>query len=163
MFVWKDKNKLKRDWSWPIYRDRERLGQWLWRSWLSSRFQYQRSAVRIQPSAILSTIHCIEELYWKDENKEKRGREWPNFRKDWERLKTGSRPNVNAKTSKDIVYLIIKLGLFYCLRARAYSGQLFQLSKWGPRDQSLLGNRWFGLWKIEVKLDWTVPRSVRAN
>ena len=38
-------------------------GQWLWLSWWSGRFQFQRSAVRIQSSAkiyIEFTVNCIE-------------------------------------------------------------------------------------------------------
>ena len=51
-------------------------GQWLWLSWQSSRFRLQRSADRIQSSAkLILNVHC--QLCWKDENKEKRGQEWP--------------------------------------------------------------------------------------
>ena len=32
-------------------------GQWLWHSWQSGRFQFQRSAVRIQSSAIFYNEH----------------------------------------------------------------------------------------------------------
>ena len=45
-------------------------GQWLWFSWLSDCFWFQRSPARIQSSTkIILDIYC--ELYWKDENKEK--------------------------------------------------------------------------------------------
>ena len=58
----------------------ESRGQWLWLSWLSSCFHLQRSAVRIQSLAqFIWNIHC--QLYWKDEKKEKRGREWPTLKK----------------------------------------------------------------------------------
>ena len=41
------------------------LGQWLWLSWQSGNFQYQRSTVRIQSLANLYkkhlfTVNCIE-------------------------------------------------------------------------------------------------------
>ena len=41
----------------------------------------QRSAVRLptSPKFLLNNDYC--QLYWKDENKEKRGREWPIFLK----------------------------------------------------------------------------------
>ena len=47
------------------------FGQWLWLSWLSSRFQYQRSEVRVLSSAkfTLNIVYC--QLYWKDKNKDK--------------------------------------------------------------------------------------------
>ena len=51
----------------------------VWLSWESGRFQYQRSAVRIQSSAKfiehLFTVNCIE----KTKINKKRGREWPIF------------------------------------------------------------------------------------
>ena len=55
--------------------------QWLWLSWQSGRFQYQRFESRnrqifIEHLYLLSTV-----LYLKDENKRKRGREWPIFKK----------------------------------------------------------------------------------
>ena len=40
---------------------------WLWRSWQSGRFQYQRSAVRIQSF----TNFISHQLQYRDENKEK--------------------------------------------------------------------------------------------
>ena len=36
------------------------LGQWLWLSWQSGHFQFQRSVVRIPSSANVYTINCIE-------------------------------------------------------------------------------------------------------
>ena len=57
------------------------IGQWLWRSWQSSHFRYQRTRVRIQSSATfiehLFTVNCVE----KTKIKRKRGREWPILKK----------------------------------------------------------------------------------
>ena len=55
------------------------MGAVVWHSWQSGCFRLQRSEVRIQSLAILFTISCIKNLYCKDENKEKRGQERPNF------------------------------------------------------------------------------------
>ena len=56
-------------------------GQWLWSSWQSGRFQFQRTRVQIQSSATfiehLFTVNCLEKRRkWR-----KRGREWPIFLK----------------------------------------------------------------------------------
>ena len=66
----KTKNKWKRGQGWPIFKKKafwksfEYKGQWLWLSWQSGCFQYQRSAVQIQSSAKfieqLYTVNCIE-------------------------------------------------------------------------------------------------------
>ena len=71
--VWGPSNKLL------VVGTIKTIGQWLLLSWLSSPFQHQRSAVQIQSSAkfTLNIVYC--QLFWKDENKEKRGREWPIF------------------------------------------------------------------------------------
>ena len=48
------------------------LGQWLWLSWQSGRFRYQRSAVRIQTSAhfyrtfIYCQLYCFEKTKIKE-------------------------------------------------------------------------------------------------
>ena len=61
-------------------RKREGMGQKLWRSWQSSRIQYQRSAVRIQSLAIFFTNNCNKNCIEKTKNKEKKARnQWPNF------------------------------------------------------------------------------------
>ena len=43
--------------------DKEIPGQWLWRSWQSGHFRYQRTRVRIQSSATfiehLFTVNCV--------------------------------------------------------------------------------------------------------
>ena len=50
-------------------------GKWLWLSCWQS-FQLQRSTVRIQSSAnFILNVYCRQR--WKDENKDKRGRQWP--------------------------------------------------------------------------------------
>ena len=63
----------------------EGLGQWLWLSWQSGRFRYQRSAVRIQTPAnfyrtciIYCQLYCIE----KKKIKEKEAGNGP-FKKDY--------------------------------------------------------------------------------
>ena len=43
---------------------------------------YQRSEVRIESSAKFILSNVYYQLYWKDENKEKRGRERPIYKKD---------------------------------------------------------------------------------
>ena len=50
---WKDENKEKRGREWPIFKKNKRspFWQWLWLSWQSGCFQYQRSKVWIQSSA----------------------------------------------------------------------------------------------------------------
>ena len=69
-----EKIKKERD------RKREGMGQKLWRSWQSSRIQYQRSAVRIQSLAIFFTNNCNKNCIEKTKNKEKKARnQWPNF------------------------------------------------------------------------------------
>ena len=51
-----------------------RLGQWLWLSWQSTCFRYQRSTVWIQSSGKFKTVNC-----WKDENKQKEVGNGPFF------------------------------------------------------------------------------------
>ena len=54
----------------------------MWLSWLSDCFRHQRSVVRIQ--SLPKFYSCIYyQLYWKDENKEKRGRPWRPFKKSY--------------------------------------------------------------------------------
>ena len=50
-------------------------GQWLWRSWQSSRFQYQRTQVRIQ--SLATFIEHLFTVCRKDENKEKEAENGP--------------------------------------------------------------------------------------
>ena len=52
-------------------------GQWLWFSWQSGPFQHHRSVVRIQTSA----KYYLPIVNRKEENKEKRSREWPGHLK----------------------------------------------------------------------------------
>ena len=59
------------------------MGKWLWRSWQSGRLRYQMTRVRIQSSATFTEhIYLLLTVCRKDENKEKRGREWPIFKKN---------------------------------------------------------------------------------
>ena len=59
------------------FNQKMRSGQWLWLSWQSSHFQYQRSEVRIQTPANFYRafiFYCqLYLLYWKDENKMRPG------------------------------------------------------------------------------------------
>ena len=69
------------------------FGQWLWLSWQSGRFRYQRSAVRIQTSAnfyrtlIYCQLYCIE----KTKIKEKEAGNCPSFFKRNSRILPFSR------------------------------------------------------------------------
>ena len=54
-------------------------GQWLWLCCQSCRFLHQRSSVRIQSLTIFHTELACAVNRWKDNNKEKRGQEWPIF------------------------------------------------------------------------------------
>ena len=54
------------------------LLQWLWPNWFSGRFRHQKSVVRIQSWVMLFSFNCIKSGL-KRQNKEKRGREWPNL------------------------------------------------------------------------------------
>ena len=46
-------------------------GQWLWRSWQSSRFRHQRSTVGILSLANNLSVYLSMAWYWKDQNKER--------------------------------------------------------------------------------------------
>ena len=55
------------------------VGPWLWRTWQSSCLWHQRSADRIPTLARIILNFIVSSVWRKDENKWKRGREWPIF------------------------------------------------------------------------------------
>ena len=75
--------------------------------WQSGRFWHQRSTVWILLSAkfTLNIVHC--KLYWIDENKEKRGREWPIFIKTFRQFYGNKKTFLKIGQSRPLLFIFV--------------------------------------------------------
>ena len=141
------------------------VGKWLWRSWQSGRFQYQRTRVRIQSLATfiehLFTVNCLQK---KDENKEKKRPRMAHFSKKnnyfgftdylW---RHGATVNCDVMTGQHYYWAPPPSFVYFCLSAIPFSN--YFAHDWYKRLCSCTTLKFF-LWHRLLHKSHEVKRSV---